>query len=118
MQILLIAIAITIITDLSGIVEYFKSHLYYKLRGTYNYPDSWDSPIIHLISCSFCQVWWVGLLYLILIHQVTIPAIAYLLVICYLTTTIKDLLVFFKEVLTKSIDKMFKILNDVYKGTD
>lgn len=113
LNILLITLILVIITDLSGIVEYFKSHLYFKLRGTYNYPPSWDSPIIHLISCSFCQVWWVGLLYLIVIHQVTIPAIAYLLVMAYLTTTIRDLLVFFKEVLTKSIDKLFKLIKNV-----
>jgi hypothetical protein len=55
----------------------------------------------------------VGLLYLLIIGQVTIPAIAYLLVMAYLTTTIRDLLVFFKEVLTKAIDKMFKIIKDV-----
>lgn len=113
LNILLITLILVIITDLSGIVEYFKSHLYFKLRGTYDYPPSWDSPIIHLISCSFCQVWWVGLLYLIVIHQVTIPAIAYLLVMAYLTTTIRDLLVFFKEVLTKSIDKLFKLIKNV-----
>lgn len=110
LNILLIAVILVIITDLSGIVEYFKSHLYFKLRGTYNYPPSWDSPIIHLISCSLCQVWWVGLIYLIVIHQVTIPAIAYLLVISYLTTTIKDILAFIKELLTKAIDKLFRII--------
>ena len=113
LNILLMALSVTIITDLSGIVEYIKSHLYYRLRGTYDYPPSWDSPIIHLISCSFCQVWWVGLLYLVMIHQVTIPAIAYLLVMAYLTTTIKDLLVLFKEALTKAIDKLFKFMKDV-----
>lgn len=113
MNILLIALIITIITDLSGIVEYFKSHLYHKLRGTYNYPETWDSPIIHLISCSFCQVWWVGLLYLIVIGGLSVGSIAYLLVISYLTTTIRDLLVFFKEVMTKAIDKMFKMIKDV-----
>lgn len=110
LNILLIAVILVIITDLSGIVEYFKSHLYFKLRGTYNYPPSWDSPIIHLISCSLCQVWWVGLIYLIVIHQLTIPAIAYLLVISYLTTTIKDILAFIKELLTKAIDKLFRII--------
>jgi hypothetical protein len=52
----------------------------------------------------------VGLVYLIVIGQVTIPAIAYLLAIAYLTTTIKDIIVFIKEVLTKAIDKMFKML--------
>lgn len=113
LNILLIAIILVIITDLSGVVEYIKSHLYYRLRGTYDYPPSWDTPIIHLLGCSFCQVWWAGLLYLIVIHQLTIPAIAYLLVISYLTTTIKDLLVLFKEVLTKSIDKLFKLIKNV-----
>ncbi len=113
LNILLIAIILVIITDLSGIVEYFKSHLYYRLRGTYDYPASWDTPVIHLISCSLCQVWWVGLLYLIVIHQLTIPAIAYLLVVSYLTTTIKDLLVLFKEVLTRGIDKLFKLIKNV-----
>ena len=113
LNILLIAVILVTITDLSGVVEYFKSHLYYRLRGTYDYPPSWDSPIIHLISCSFCQVWWVGLLYLIVIHQVTIPAIAYLLVTAYLTTTIRDILAFIKELLTKAIDKLFKHIENV-----
>lgn len=110
LNIFLIAIILVIITDLSGIVEYIKSHLYFRLRGTYDYPPSWDSPIIHLMSCSLCQTWWVGLVYLIVIGQVTIPAIAYLLAIAYLTTTIKDIIVFIKEVLTKAIDKLFKML--------
>lgn len=110
LNIFLIAIILVIITDLSGIVEYIKSHLYFRLRGTYDYPPSWDSPIIHLMSCSLCQTWWVGLVYLIVIGQVTIPAIAYLLAIAYLTTTIKDIIVFIKETLTKAIDKLFKML--------
>lgn len=110
LNIFLIAIILVIITDLSGIVEYIKSHLYFRLRGTYDYPPSWDSPIIHLMSCSLCQTWWVGLVYLIVIGQVTIPAIAYLLAIAYLTTTIKDIIVFIKEVLTKAIDKLFKMI--------
>ena len=106
----LIAIILVIITDLSGVVEYIKSHLYFRLRGTYDYPPSWDSPLIHLLSCSFCQTWWLGLLYLIVIHQLTIPAVAYLLVVCFLTTTIKDLLVLVKEILTKVIDKLFRMI--------
>lgn len=110
LNIFLIAIILVIVTDLSGIVEYIKSHLYFRLRGTYDYPPSWDSPIVHLMSCSLCQTWWVGLVYLIVIGQVTIPAIAYLLAIAYLTTTIKDIIVFIKEVLTKAIDKLFKML--------
>ena len=110
LNIFLIAIILVIITDLSGIVEYIKSHLYFRLRGTYDYPPSWDTPIIHLMSCSLCQTWWVGLVYLIVIGQVTIPAIAYLLAIAYLTTTIKDIIVFIKEVLTKAIDKLFKMI--------
>lgn len=105
---MLIALILVIITDLSGIVEYFKRHLYFHFRGTYDYPESWDSPLIHLISCSFCQVWWVGLLYLIITAQLTIPAIAYLLVVCYLTTTIRDILVLIRELLTKAIDKLFE----------
>jgi len=52
----------------------------------------------------------VGLLYLIVIGQVTFASIAYLLAIAYLTTTIRDLIVLIKEVLTKIIDKIFKLL--------
>lgn len=110
LNIFLIAIILVIITDLSGIVEYIKSHLYFRLRGTYDYPPSWDSPIIHLMSCSLCQTWWVGLVYLIVIGQVTFASLAYLLAIAYLTTTIKDIIVFIKETLTKAIDKLFKML--------
>lgn len=110
LNIFLIAIILVIITDLSGIVEYIKSHLYFRLRGTYDYPPSWDTPIIHLLSCSLCQTWWVGLVYLIVIGGVSFASLAYLLAIAYLTTTIKDIIVFIKEVLTKAIDKLFKML--------
>ena len=110
LNILLIAIAIVIITDLSGVVDYIKRHLYHWMTGNYNYPETWDTPIIHLMSCSLCQTWWVGLLYLIVIGQVTFASIAYLLAIAYLTTTIRDLIVLIKEVLTKIIDKIFKLL--------
>ena len=108
LNILLIAVIMTIITDLSGVVHYIKSHLYYKLRGTYNYPDSWDSPIIHLLGCSFCQVWWIGLLYLVVTGNLTIQAIAYLLAIAYLTTTIRDIIVLVKEIMTRVIDKCLR----------
>lgn len=113
LNILLIAVILVIITDLSGVVEYIKRHLYFRLRGTYDYPDSWDSPPIHLLSCSFCQVWWTGLLYLIITHTLSIAAVAYLLVICLLTTTIRDSIMFVKELLTRVLDKMFKIIRDV-----
>ncbi len=113
LNILLIAIILVIITDLSGVVEYIKSHLYYRLRGTYDYPPSWDTPIIHLISCSFCQVWWAGLLYLILIGGLSFGSIAYLLIISYLTTTFRDMMVFIKTVLDKAIDKLFKLIKNV-----
>lgn len=106
LNILLIAVILVIITDLSGIREYIKSHLYFKLRGTYNYPDSWDTPIIHLISCSLCQTWWVGLLYLILTGSLTIPAVAYLLFVAYFTTVIRDILVLIKDLAIKVIDKL------------
>lgn len=110
LNILLIAVILVIVTDLSGIVEYIKSHLYFRLRGTYEYPLSWDSPIIHLMSCSFCQTWWVGLVYLIVIGGVSFASLAYLLGIAYLTTTIKDILVLVKEILTKAIDKLFNLI--------
>jgi hypothetical protein len=110
LNILLIAIAIVIITDLSGVVDYIKRHLYHWMTGNYNYPETWDTPIIHLMSCSLCQTWWCGLIYLIVIGQVTFASIAYLLAIAYLTTTIRDLIVLIKEVLTKIIDKIFKLL--------
>lgn len=50
------------------------------------------------------------MLYLLISGSLTIPAVAYLLVIAYLTTTIKDILVLIKEVLTKAIDKLYNIL--------
>lgn len=110
LNILLIAIICVMITDLSGVVDYIKRHLYHYLTGNYNYPDTWDTPIIHLMSCSFCQTWWIGLLYLILIGGLSFGSIAYLLIISYLTTTFRDMIVFFKTVLDKAIDKLFKII--------
>lgn len=111
MNVFLLAVAIVIVTDLSGIREYIKKHIYHHLRGTYDYPDSWDSPVIHLLGCSLCQTWWVGLLYLVLTGNLTIPAVAYLLVVSFLTTTIRDLLQLIKGLLDKAISKLSDIAN-------
>ena len=110
-NILLIAIALVIITDLSGVVHYIKSHLYYKLRGTYNYPDSWDTPIIHLLSCSLCQVWWAGLIYLIIAGGLTFYNLAFLLLTAYMTTTIKAFLELLKSLLDQVIDRLYRLIS-------
>lgn len=111
LNILLIAVILVIITDLSGVTEYIKSHLYYRLRGTYNYPDSWDTPIIHLLSCSLCQTVWAGLIYLIIAGGVTFINIAFLLLIAFLTTTIKDFLLLLKEVLDRTLNKLYEMMD-------
>ena len=58
-------------------------------------------------SCSLCMCWWTSLIYLIVIHSLTLPNIAILLLFAWLTTTERDILIFVKDLITKLLDILY-----------
>lgn len=63
-------------------------------------------------SCSLCMSFWSGLLYLLLTHSLTIPAVAYVCLVAYMTPVIADLLHFVTETLKTLIIKINSFINE------
>lgn len=104
LDLLLIQCIIVFITDISGITHYIKKWIWKYLRGTTNYPPSFE---LHLVECSLCQTWWIGLIYLIITHNISIPMIAYVAALSYLTTSTNLLLRGVKNNVDKLIDALW-----------
>ena len=99
-DILLIAVICVVIIDLSGFTDSWKSGLKRLLtKGRMSDPNYSLKPF----DCSFCITWWTGLIYLLVIHSVSLWMLAYLLCICVMTPVIRDILVLVRETLLKII---------------
>lgn len=102
-DILLIAVIIVVIIDISGFSDSLKSGLKRLLTG-----GRMSDPYYSLkpFDCSFCMTWWTGLIWLLVIHNVTLWMLAYLLLICVMTPVIKDVIILIRETMLKIIKLM------------
>jgi hypothetical protein len=64
-----------------------------------------------IMTCSTCQSWWTGLLYIILTHQLTIPMVVYTLFVASMAPVISDFLRFITETLKTVLYKINNKLN-------
>lgn len=99
-NILLIAVICVVIIDISGFTDSWKSGLKRLLtKGRFRDPNYSLKPF----DCSFCITWWTGLIYLLVIHSVSLWMLAYLLFVCMMTPVIRDILILIRESLLKLI---------------
>lgn len=61
-------------------------------------------------SCSLCMTWWICLLYAYLRNSFTLPVVAYIAGLSFLSITLYNLFIFIREVLTNTITKLNKWL--------
>jgi hypothetical protein len=102
-DILLIAVIIVVIIDISGFIDSLKSGLKKVLtKGRMSDPYYSLKPL----DCSFCMTWWTGLIWLLVTHNVTLWMLAYLLLICVMTPVIKDVIILIRETMLKIIKLM------------
>lgn len=102
-DILLIAVIIVVIIDISGFTYSLKSGLKKVLtKGRMSDPYYTLKPF----DCSFCMTFWTGLIWLLVIHNVTLWMLAYLLLICVMTPVIKDVIILIRETMLKIIKLM------------
>lgn len=102
-----IQIIIVIITDISDWPKtVYKAVSYILTKGKIVKDDlNW-----HLVSCSFCQMWWIGLIYLIICHSFTIPYIALVALLSFLTPLSSSILLLIKDLAIFLVNKInFKI---------
>lgn len=93
-----ILIISVIVIDISGFVHSIKSAIgkYLKLS-----PNSFR---IKPFDCSFCMSFWVSLIYLLVVGRFTLLNIAVVLLLCCLTTPLKNLVMSVRDKLTKWMD--------------
>lgn len=88
-NILLIAAIWVFLLDLSGAWQSMTTHITEWLtNGRIRKPIE-----LKPFSCSLCMTFWTGLLYILIAGRFTVPTVAYVCLIAYLTPRIKDTLI-------------------------
>jgi len=108
LQLLLLAAVVVYVVDLSGFTDWWLSRLS-RFTVRRHYP-----PVKSLrpFSCSLCMVWWCGISFAWLHGQLTIPVLAYVAGLSFLSITLSELFIFLRETLTGFIARLNRWLND------
>ena len=106
LNLFIISVIWVLILDLSGF-SLTIDKLFYKIF----YPKRPYREDAHFkpFDCSLCMTWWSCLIYLIAIHSLTLPYIAFSLLFAWLTTIEKDIFIFVKDVITNLIDLLYAL---------
>ena len=110
-DLILLAITICFVVDVSGFFTFVKKFVASRLEGKYKNITPEDIKI-PFITCSLCSVWWCGLIYLLFVGKFTIPYIAFVAFLSLISSnisgflnTIKDFLSAFEMWLQKQIQE-------------
>ena len=93
-----ILIISVIVIDISGFVHSIKAAIGKYLGIS---PNSFR---IKPFDCSFCMTFWVSMIYLLVVGRFTLVNIAIVLLLCCLTTPLKNLVMSVRDKLTKWMD--------------
>ena len=106
LNLFIISIIWVLILDLSGFALTIDK-LFYKIF----YPGRPFREDAHFkpFDCSLCMSWWSSLIYLIVIHSLTLPNIAIALIFAWGTTIEKDIFIMVKDMVTKLIDLLYTL---------
>lgn len=106
LNLFIISVIWVLILDLSGFALTIDKTLYKIFYPKRPFREDahfkpWD--------CSLCLTFWTSLIYLIVIHSLTLPNIAFSLLFAWLTTTEKDIFIMVKDMVTKLIDLLYTL---------
>ena len=93
-----ILIISVLVIDISGFVHSIKVAIGKYLGIS---PNSFR---IKPFDCSFCMTFWVSMIYLLVVGRFTLVNIAIVLLLCCLTTPLKNLVMSVRDKLTKWMD--------------
>ena len=100
-ELLLVAVITIYIVDLSGFTESWRSALTKALKAK-------DLKPIKPFDCSLCMTWWICLIYALCSGFFSLPIIAYIAFLSFLSIPIAQSLIFIREGLLFVINKMMK----------
>ena len=101
LDLLIISFIVVFIIDLSGVIDDAERKLGKWLKCKARIPKPF--------SCSLCSTFWLGLLYLLITHNLTIPLIGYVSLLAFLTPTFNNVLLTVKDAILFVINKIDKI---------
>lgn len=101
-DLILVALVTIYIVDLSGFTEtLLKVISAYKGRKITE---------LKPFSCSLCMVWWVCLIYAAIVGNLTIPVVALIAFLSFLSVPCGQLLMLIREAILKVINKLMDLL--------
>lgn len=102
LNVVFIQIIVCFIIDLSGAIQSLETVLskWTKVRCVIPKP----------FSCSLCSGWWINLIYLIAVHQFTLPYIVFVALVSFFSKNISGFLRWIQELLVKIEDLLYKII--------
>ena len=106
LELLLITCIIVFLIDLSGAMDKLNKRVWNWFYKDIPY-SGWTIP---LFGCSLCLTWWTGFLYL-LFTGFSIPMLAYVALLAFLTPVIKDILLYVREFLIYILGLLYELIN-------
>lgn len=103
-NLLLITAILVFIIDLSGFTQSIQ-HLLKKWLKTNK------EIVIKPFMCSLCMTFWTGIIYTIAINAFTIPMLAYIALLSFMTPVIRDILKLIQDFIIAIINGIYNILN-------
>lgn len=99
-NLLLLAVIVVFIVDISGIVDSMKEAMSRWLHVKVGRLKPFD--------CSLCMVWWCGLIYLLLERQVSLANVAYVAMLSILSVQIGGIINLLRDALQALIDFFYR----------
>lgn len=100
-DLLLLAVITIYIVDLSGFTESWRSALTRALKAKSLKP-------IRPFDCSLCMTWWVGIIYAVCNGSVTLPVLAFIAALSFLSLPISQVFIFIREGISFLLSKMME----------
>ena len=101
-----ITLICVIVTDISDFPSSVKKAISYALTKGKIVKDDYR---MHWVDCSFCQVFWLGLAYILYIGEFSLMNLALILACSFLTTFVKNAICTIEDILTA----ILRIINKI-----
>lgn len=108
-DLLLVALVTIYVVDLSGFTDSWRSALARFLHAKNLKP-------LPPFDCSLCMVWWVCLIFLLASGKWSLPMVAYIALLSYMSAPLGQLIRLMHEALFALTNKLFDILWKIQQG--
>jgi hypothetical protein len=102
LNLILLQLIIIFLIDISGGIQSVKKFIWRHLKEGKPYQDFPFKPF----ECSLCMTFWTGLFYLLFTGSFSLPYIAFVCLLAFMSSSIKSLILTVKDLIDKFINKL------------